>query len=102
MPKDTVKLGEKWNMSGENELIITRVFDAPVEKVWKMWSDPKEAVKWWGPKGFIAPDANIDFEVGGKYLLSMQSQLKEFQYGKKFWSTGTYKEIVPFKKIAKG
>ncbi len=83
----------------KKELEIIRIFDAPVEKVWKAWSDAVEFRKWWGPKGFIAPFSKIDFCVGGKYLSCMQSELKEFSYGKKFWNTGTFKEIVPMKKI---
>lgn len=30
------------------DLVITRIFDAPVELVWKAWTDPKEIKKWWG------------------------------------------------------
>jgi uncharacterized protein YndB with AHSA1/START domain len=50
--------------------------------------------KWWGPKEYTCPDCSIDFKVGGKFLASMQGA-----DGKKIWSTGTYKEIVPLKKI---
>ena len=45
-------------MSNENspqttkkrDLIVTRVFDAPVEQVWKAWSDPSSVMQWWGPE----------------------------------------------------
>lgn len=87
------------NMKKPDELVITRVFDAPVGLVWKMWTDPENVKRWWGPKGFTSPECRMDFRVGGKSVFCMQSQLKEFSFGKKFWSTGTYKEIVPLKKI---
>src|SRR5580658_6148894 len=34
------------------EIVITRVFDAPRERVFEMWTDPKHLVHWWGPRGF--------------------------------------------------
>ncbi|HXL81520.1 MAG TPA: SRPBCC domain-containing protein, partial [Pyrinomonadaceae bacterium] len=54
------------------ELVITRFFDAPRELVWQAWTDPKQLVKWWGPKNFTAPVAKIDLRVGGKYLYCMR------------------------------
>jgi uncharacterized protein YndB with AHSA1/START domain len=83
-------------MAGQNknELVITRIFDAPREVVWKYWTDPEYFKKWWGPKDFTCPVAKIDFRVGGKYLNAMRS--KEDQ---DFWSTGTFKAIVPMEKI---
>ena len=31
------------------DLVVTRVFDAPIELVWKAWTDPKHVMRWWGP-----------------------------------------------------
>jgi uncharacterized protein YndB with AHSA1/START domain len=58
-------------MIKENELVITRIFDAPVELVWKMWTEPDYCKKWWGPRGFTTPFCKIDFRVGGKFLNCM-------------------------------
>lgn len=77
-----------------NELVITRVFDAPRELVWKAWSEPEHFRKWWGPKDFACPVCKIDFQVGGQYLFCMRS--KEEQ---EYWSTGNYKEIITNEKI---
>ncbi len=76
--------------STKHELVITRIFDAPRELVWQAWTDPEQLVKWWGPKNFTAPVARIDLRVGGKYLNCMRSP-----EGKDYWTTGTYREIVP-------
>jgi len=76
------------------ELIITRIFDARCDRVWKAWTDPEMFMKWWGPKYFSCPLANLDFKVGGKYLVAMRSP-----DGKDFFSTGTYREIVQMEKI---
>jgi len=81
------------------DLVITRSFDAPRERVWQAWSDPKQVKRWWGPKIFRAPVCQIDFRIGGKYLFCMQSDEGEEAWKKGIWSTGTYKEIVPLEKI---
>jgi uncharacterized protein YndB with AHSA1/START domain len=78
----------------ESELIITRVFDAPRELVWKAWTEPERVKQWWGPRGFTSPFCKIDLRVGGSYLFSMRSP-----DGQDFWSTGVYREIVPQERI---
>jgi len=79
---------------GERELVITRVFDAPRELVWKAWIDPERVRRWWGPKNFTAPVCKIDLRVGGAYLYCMRSP-----EGKDYWSRGVYREIVPPERI---
>ena len=81
-----------------NELAITRIFDAPVELVWKAWTDPEMFKKWWGPKDFTCPVAKIDLRVGGKYHAGMHGPAGS-DFDKDLWSTGVYKEIVPMEKI---
>ena len=78
----------------EQALVITRVFDAPRELVFKAWSEPERLMRWWGPKGFTAPVAKIDFRVGGKFLNCMRAP-----DGKEYWSTGVYQEIVEPERI---
>lgn len=75
-------------------IFISRIFNAPPEKVWKAWTEADSVKKWWGPKDFTAPFAKIDLRVGGTYLYSMRSP-----EGEDFWSTGVYREIVPLQKI---
>ena len=60
---------------------------------------PEHIKKWWGPAIFTAPTVKIDFRVGGKYLYSMLANDGTPMAGQEFWSTGTYEEIVPLKKI---
>lgn len=80
-------------------LVITRTFDAPVQALWKAWTDPEEMKKWWGPKNFTAPVIQIDFRVGGKVLACMRGKPTPESAEQDFWSTGTYTEIVPLKRI---
>jgi uncharacterized protein YndB with AHSA1/START domain len=94
-------LRETWDRLAEyfegRDLVIERIFDAPRELVWKAWTEPEQLMRWWGPKGFTAPAAEMDFRVGGKYLFAMRSP--EFHEGQVLWSTGVYREIVPFERI---
>ena len=86
MTKDTVHETER--------LVVTRVFDAPRELVWKAWTDPTYVVQWWGPKGCTAPVCKMDFRVGGKFLICMRAP-----DGKEYWNGGEYFEIVVHEKI---
>lgn len=81
-------------MADQNAIIITRVFAAPRERVWRAWTDPDMLMKWWGPKDFTAPVWKIDLRVGGRYLYDMRSP-----EGRDYWGTGTYREIVPLERI---
>jgi uncharacterized protein YndB with AHSA1/START domain len=74
--------------SSSRELVITRVFDAPRERVFKAWTECDRLIRWWGPKGFTSPSCRIDYRVGGEYLSSMRSP-----EGKEYWSKGKYREI---------
>ena len=81
-------------VSERDRMVITRVFDAPRELVWKAWTDPDYVMQWWGPKGFTAPFCKMDFRVGGKFLYCMRSP-----DGQEYWNGGEYHEIVPYEKI---
>ena len=75
-------------------MVLTRVFDAPCELVWKAWTDPKYVMQWWGPKGFTSPHCEIDFRVGGKFLFCMRTP-----DGQEGWNAGEYHEIILHEKI---
>ena len=77
-----------------NELTITRVFDAPVERVWKAWTDAESLKHWWGPKEWGAPVLRMDLRVGGRWTMAMRGP-----DGKDIWGTGVYREIVPLQKL---
>ena len=61
-------------MTTAHEVLITRVFDAPRERVFKAWTDPEEIAAWYGPgEHFSTPrdKIRIDLRVGGRYELTM-------------------------------
>lgn len=78
----------------KQDIVVTRVIDAPVELVWKAWVDPELVKQWWGPDGFTAPFARIDFREGGTSLVCMNSP----EYGDQY-STWQYRKIVPMQQI---
>ncbi|HYM20332.1 MAG TPA: SRPBCC family protein [Candidatus Kapabacteria bacterium] len=77
-----------------NEITIERIFDAPIELVWRAWTVPEHFKKWWGPKIFTCPVCEIDLRVGGKFLWAMR-----WPDGRDNFNTGEYLELVPMKKI---
>jgi uncharacterized protein YndB with AHSA1/START domain len=55
----------------ENEIHLTRLYDAPVHLVWDAWTDPKQAAQWWGPRGFTITTHSKDLRVGGHWAYTM-------------------------------
>jgi uncharacterized protein YndB with AHSA1/START domain len=47
-------------------LIITARFDAPIARVWQVWSDPRQLERWWGPPGYPATVTEHDLALGGR------------------------------------
>jgi uncharacterized protein YndB with AHSA1/START domain len=90
-------MGAKNNPAGEPTepvLVITRVFDAPRELVWKAWTDPEHFVRWWGPNGFTVPFCKIDLRPGGVMHFCMRSP-----EGRDFWNKGVFREVVAPERI---
>jgi uncharacterized protein YndB with AHSA1/START domain len=81
----------------KQDLVFTRVFNAPLARVWKAWTDPAEVMRWWGPDRFTCPLAKLDVREGGKSLVCMRAPA-EFG-GQDMYSTWTYTKIVPLGQI---
>src|SRR5882672_3364987 len=70
-------------------LILSRVFDAPRELIFRAWAEPAHLARWWGPHGFTLPVCTQDFRVGGAYRFCMRAP-----DGSDHWVWGVYREIV--------
>ena len=59
--------------AADQEVLITRIFEAPRERVFKAWTDPEEVSAWFGPEHMDTPRERItiDLRVGGRYELTM-------------------------------
>jgi uncharacterized protein YndB with AHSA1/START domain len=76
------------------DLIVTRVIDAPREKVFKAWTDPALLKKWFAPAPFTTPKVEIDVRPGGSSLIVMSGP-----DGKEFPSHGVYLEVVESERL---
>jgi uncharacterized protein YndB with AHSA1/START domain len=74
---------------GVPDLVITRVYDAPRELLFKLWTDPKHLVQWWGPRDFTNPVCEADARPGGAIRIHMQAP-----DGRIYPMTGTFDEVV--------
>ena len=68
---------------------ITRVVDAPRDKVWKVWTEVEHLRHWWGPKGFAVTHCTVDLRPGGimHYCLRMSD-------GGEMWGKFVFREIA--------
>jgi uncharacterized protein YndB with AHSA1/START domain len=62
--KDTATVSDR-------EIVITRVFDAPRDLVFQVWTDPQHVGSWWGPTGFTTTTHEIDVRPGGVWRFIM-------------------------------
>ncbi len=71
------------------DFVISRVFDAPRDLVWKAFTDPEHMKQWWGPKGFTVIHSKMDLRPGGTYHYGMKAP-----DGTPMWGLFRYREIV--------
>jgi uncharacterized protein YndB with AHSA1/START domain len=76
------------------EIVIERVFDAPRDLVWKMWTDPEHVAAWWGPHGMKTRVDELDLRPGGKWRYVMLAP-----DGSEYPQGGTFSEVVPPEKL---
>ena len=76
------------------EFTISRVIDAPLERVWRAWTDAKQLKNWWGPKGFEIVSTKVDLRPGGVFHYHLRSP-----DGQDMWGKFIYREIVPQKRL---
>jgi uncharacterized protein YndB with AHSA1/START domain len=77
----------------DNALEVTYTFAAPLDKVYSAWAEADQMVQWMGPGEVKCDEVNIDLQVGGKYMIKMNT-------GDGIATAiGEYKEIEPNKKL---
>lgn len=84
----------------QKEFTITREFDAPREKVFKAWTDPKLVSQWWGPAGVFTPVCEVDARPGGLMHIVMEAGETMGEYKGTQWPMdGTFEEVEEPSKI---
>lgn len=74
----------------DRELVLTRILNAPREKLYAAWTKPEIVVKWFTPKPWTTVRAELDVRAGGSSLVVMRSP-----EGQEFPNHGIYLEVVP-------
>ena len=80
------------NNASQDAVVIERSFDAPVDLIWQMWTDPEHFKKWYGPDGATISVANMDVRVGGTRLIGMEVHTPNGLM--QMWFAGEYREVV--------
>lgn len=78
----------------DREIVISRLLNAPVELVWKVWTQPEHIKNWWGPDGFSNTISKMDIKPGGEWDLVMHGP-----DGTDYKNKSVFKEIIKHKKI---
>jgi uncharacterized protein YndB with AHSA1/START domain len=78
-------------------VVIERTFDAPVELIWEMWTDPEHFTAWYGPDGATIPVLELDVRVGGTRRVCMEVQTPNGPM--QMWFTGEYREVVTHRRL---
>ena len=79
----------------EGAVVITRVFGAPRDLVWRAWTDPKMMAQWFGPRGFTSSVPELDLRVGGALRIVMHGP-----DGNDYPMKGVFREILPPERLA--
>ena len=86
-------MGENKN-TADRELSITHTLNAPIELVWKVWTEPEHIAKWWGPNGFTNTIYKMEVIPGGIWDFTMHGP-----DGTDFKNQNLYVEVVKYKKL---
>jgi uncharacterized protein YndB with AHSA1/START domain len=77
------------------ELIVNRTFQAPIEKVFRAWTDPDALDRWFSPTDDVTISSSVDLRVGGAYRIEIIKS-----DGTSFLTSGTYLEVQPPHRLA--
>ena len=75
---------------GKQMVVITHIFDAPLDLVWKVYTDPKLMPKWWGPRNLKTTVDRMEVKTGGSWRV-----VQEDPDGNESAFHGVYHEIKP-------
>jgi uncharacterized protein YndB with AHSA1/START domain len=78
----------------ERDLVLTRVIDAPRDKVYRAWTEPELLKQWFAPAPYTTPVAELDVRTGGNNFIVMRDPA-----GNDMPLPGVYLEIVPNERI---
>jgi uncharacterized protein YndB with AHSA1/START domain len=80
--------------AAERTLTLERVFDAPIDLVWRCWTEKEHLDQWSRPRGFTITESEGGLRAGGKWHATMRTP-----DGHDLGLGGEYLEIVPFRRL---
>jgi uncharacterized protein YndB with AHSA1/START domain len=84
----------------KKELTLDRTFDAPIDLVWKAWTDSEMISQWWGPRGATTPTCEWEFKVGGNiHIVMLAGEELGPLKGQEWPMTGTFTQIDEPKRL---
>ena len=84
----------------ERTLVTTRVFDAPLELVYRAWTDPEQFARWFPPEGFTTAACELDVRPGGTVRIDFQAPAGPPFDGAVMPGRGRYREVVPNERLS--
>ncbi len=80
----------QFSTPNDNEIVMTRTFDAPAALIWEASTRPEHIERWWGPRAYTVEVKHMDVRVGGTYRFVHRNA-----EGQAFVFSGTYLELQP-------
>ena len=80
--------------NSDRDLVLTRLIDAPREKVYRAWTDPAVITRWFAPRPWTTARAELDVRPGGSCMVVMADP-----DGNEFPNPGIYLEVVPNERL---
>lgn len=77
----------------ETELVVSKVFDAPVQRVWDAWTTPELIARWFAP-GIVMDVRELDVRPGGMFRFADPGEPDGGEY------TGTYRTVSPLTELS--
>jgi uncharacterized protein YndB with AHSA1/START domain len=92
--KQDATTNAKASVANDRELVLTRVLNAPREKVYRAWTEPEVMKQWFAPKPWTTPLVQVDLRPGGANLIVMRGP-----DGNEFPNRGVYLDVVPNERL---
>lgn len=80
-------------MSDTKDVQIERIFEAPIDLIWAMWTEAEHFANWYGPMGAKIPTADMDVQVGGRRHIVMEMDTPSGPM--QMFFVGEYREVDP-------
>lgn len=81
-------------LEGDREIVAERLFDAPRELVFRLWTEQEHIHRWWGPRGFTTTTQRMEVKAGGVWRFCMHGP-----DGRDYENKITYLEVDPPRRL---